>query len=167
MSVLRIFQRDFDRYDGVRPIHIYVLRTFFLLMFVFVSFESWGLVASINPSTNHVKAVAWCMFASYTTLAIVGVFRPLKMLPIMVFMVFYKTTWLLSVAYPLWAAGMLEGSPAAGMARVFAGAPVAALVAIPWKYVFYEYVLNRKMVRPAAARSESVTLNVALTPVVR
>ena len=74
---------------------------------------------------------------------ILGVFRPLKMLPIILFVIVYKCIWLLFVAYPLWASGQLAGSPAEGMARVFIWVPVA-IVAVPWKYVLETYVLGRR-----------------------
>src|SRR5688572_33081966 len=79
----------------------------------------------------------------YTTLfrSILGVFQPLKMLPIMIFVVFYKSVWLLFVAYPLWAAGQLAGSPVEGMAKIFMWVPIA-IVAVPWKYALDKYVLN-------------------------
>ena len=89
------------------------------------------------------KAAALSMFAAYSLLSILGVFRPLKMLPIVLFVIVYKSIWLLFVAYPLWAAGRLAGSPAEGMARVFMWVPLA-IVLVPWKYVLDKYVLNRR-----------------------
>lgn len=139
--MMNIFKRDFARYEGARPVHIYALRTFFLLMFLFVGFDSWSSILTHKGPWDPMKALAWCMFASYSTLSILGVFRPLKMLPIMLFMVFYKSLWLLVVAYPLWSANQLAG-PAAEMARIFRWMPVA-LVAIPWGYVFEQYVRPR------------------------
>jgi hypothetical protein len=63
------------------------------------------------------------------------------MLPIMIFMVAYKLLWLAVVAYPLWRAGTLQGSPAEGLAGTFLSSQVAILV-IPWKYVFRTYVMR-------------------------
>ena len=50
------------------------------------------------------------------------------------------TLWLVVVAYPLWRANALAGSPADQMAHVFIGAPFVALI-VPWKYVFQNYVM--------------------------
>jgi len=44
------------------------------------------------------------------------------------------------VAYPLWRAGALAGSPADEMAHVFVWAPVITLI-VPWVYVLKHYVL--------------------------
>jgi hypothetical protein len=140
--MLRAFRADYQRYDGVWPIHIYLLRGFFLLMFLFVGYDAWSYILTHEGPWNHREAVAWCMFASYSLLSILGVFRPLKMLPIFLFMILYKSLWLLVVAYPLWSAGQLAGSPAEGMAKVFAWVPVA-IIAVPWRYVLLHYVLGR------------------------
>jgi hypothetical protein len=69
--------------------------------------------------------------------------HPLKMLPIMIFVIGYKLLWLIVVAYPLWRANALAGSPADEMAHVFMGAPFVALI-VPWKYVFETYIYKSK-----------------------
>ena len=143
MTIPYVFRSNTERYEGVRPVQIYALRTLFLLMFLFVGFDSWSALLQHQGAWDPMRSAALCMFASYSLLSILGVFKPLKMLPIMVFMVVYKTIWLLFVAYPLWAAGQLAGSPVERMARIFMWVPLA-IVAVPWKYVLDKYVLNRK-----------------------
>lgn len=143
IAIPYVFRSDAGRYDGVRPIHIYLLRALFLLMFLFVGFDSWSALFRHEGPWNPMSAAALCMFASYSLLSILGVFQPLKMLPIMVFMVLYKSIWLLIVAYPLWSAGQLAGSPVEEMAKIFRWVPLA-IAAIPWKYVLDKYVLNRR-----------------------
>ncbi|HYC90787.1 MAG TPA: hypothetical protein VEO54_16335 [Thermoanaerobaculia bacterium] len=143
MTVPQVFRSNTERYEGVRPVHIYALRTLFLLIFLFVGYDSWSYILKHEGAWDPMKAVAWSMFAAYSLLSILGVFRPLKMLPIVLFVVVYKSIWLLAVAYPLWVSGTLAGSPAEGMARVFMWVPVA-LVVVPWKYVLDKYVLGRR-----------------------
>jgi len=43
-SIKRIFKRDYEHYDGVRPINIYLLRLLFLLVVVFVGSDSWSSI---------------------------------------------------------------------------------------------------------------------------
>lgn len=62
--------------------------------------------------------------------------------PFFLFMILYKSLWLVIVAYPLWSAGELAGSPAEGMANVFVWV-VIPIVATPWRYVLDAYILNR------------------------
>ena len=94
------------------------------------------------------------MWASYSLLSIIGVFHPLKMLPLVMFEIIYKIVWLIIVAYPLWAANRLAGSPAEEMTKAFLWV-VLPIVAMPWRYALNTYVLNRTM--QAAATSSSAS----------
>jgi hypothetical protein len=72
-----------------------------------------------------------------------GLIRPLQWLPIVIFMMFYEWLWVIVVAYPLWRAGALAGSPAEGMAHIFLWAPAVGIF-VPWKYFFRNYVMWSK-----------------------
>jgi len=61
------------------------------------------------------------------------------MLPLVLFMLFYKTLWLATVAWPLWASGQLEASPAAEMAHVFRGV-LFIYPLLPCGYIWRTYV---------------------------
>ncbi|MFV8372221.1 hypothetical protein [Flavobacterium sp. LB2P74] len=116
------------------------MRLFFALMFVFVATDSWTVILTHEGEWDPTRAVAWCTWTAYSTLALLGVFHTLRMLPIMLFMIFYKSLWLAVVAYPLWSAGTLKGSPAEEMAYMFSGIIIPILF-VPWKYVFKKYIL--------------------------
>ena len=148
MSVKTLFTPDYVRYEGVRPIKIHLLRLIYLLMFVFVGSDSWISIVTHQGPWDHVRAVAFCVWASYSTLSVLGLIHPLRMLPIILFMIGYKVLWLVVVAYPLWRAGALAGSPAEEMTRVFLWIPLPIL-AVPWKYVFQNYVMWSKR-KPAS-----------------
>jgi hypothetical protein len=129
MSLFKyIFTPNYVKYEGVRPINIYLLRVLYFLMFVTVGLQTWSTIINHQGPWDHVSAVAFCVWAAYPTLSIFGLLRPLKWLPIVIFMIFYKSIWLMAVAYPLWRAGTLAGSPADEMAHVFIGAPIVALL---------------------------------------
>jgi hypothetical protein len=70
---------------------------------------------------------------------VLGLIHPLKMLPLMMFTIFYKSIWLIIVAYPLWRANALWGSPAEPMTKAFRWLPLA-IIAVPWGYVVRNYV---------------------------
>jgi len=144
MSIIKyIFTPNYIKYEGVRPINIYLLRVLYFLMFVGVAFEAWKTIITHQGPWDHTRAVAWCVWAAYPTLSIFGLLRPLRWLPIVIFMIFYKTLWVIVVAYPLWRAGTLAGSPAEEMAHIFVWAPVIILI-VPWVYVFKNYVIWSK-----------------------
>jgi len=141
MRVLKyIFSPNHERFEGVRPINIYLLRLFYFLMAAFVATDAWGNLVRHEGEWNRFHAMSLAVWAAYSTLAIFGLVRPLKWLPIMVFMIFYKTLWLVFAAFPLWKAGTLAGSPNAEMAGVFMMVPLAA-VAVPWVYFVKAFIL--------------------------
>ncbi len=139
MSIRAIFTPDYVRHEGVRPANIYLLRLLYLLMLVFVGSEAWIAIATHQGPWDHVRAVALCVWATYSTLSLLGLIHPLRMLPLVLFMIGYKVLWLMLVALPLWRAGVLAGSPAAQMTYAFLWVPLP-IIAVPWKYVWRQYV---------------------------
>jgi hypothetical protein len=139
MSITGFFLPDHERHEGVRPIQVWGLRVFYGLMALLVAPQAWSTLLSHPGPWEPTKAVAWCVWAAYPTLSLLGVFKPLKMLPLMVFMLFYKGLWLAFVAWPLWSAGQLAGTPTGEMARVFVGIWIPALF-VPWGYAARTYL---------------------------
>jgi hypothetical protein len=138
-SIARLFTPDRVRYEGVRPVNVYLLRLFYFLMAAFVGTDAWRTVLTQEGPWDHTRAAAWCMWVAYPTLSVLGLVHPLRMLPIMLFVIFYKTLWLAVVAFPLWSAGTLAASPANEMALTFLWVWVPVL-AVPWGYVWRTYV---------------------------
>ena len=114
-----IFKPDFENYQGVRRVNIYVLRLFFALMFFFIGQSSWTHILTHKGQWEPMNAIAWCTWAAYSTLSLLGIYHTLRMLPIMLFMVFYKGLWLIVVAYPLWKSNTLKGSEAEELTNIF------------------------------------------------
>lgn len=142
-SLLNIFRRDYEHYDGVPRINIYLLRLLFTLMFVFLTYESWSYILNHTGPWNNANAAAWCMWGAYSAISFIGILRPLKMLPIVLFEIVYKVAWLAVVAYPLWMKDELIGSPAEEMTRVFLWV-VLPIVAMPWRYFFRTHLLGKQ-----------------------
>jgi hypothetical protein len=141
-SPLAIFQRD-ERYEGVRRINVYLLRLLYLLMFLVLGKDAWTHILTHQGTWAPYDAMAWCVWAAFATLAGLGIIRPLKMLPILLLEIFYKVLWLMIVAYPLWSKGTLAGSSAEGTTSAFLWV-LLPIVAVPWGYVFGNYIYNRK-----------------------
>jgi hypothetical protein len=138
-SMTGIFTPDFQRYDAVRPLNIYLLRLLFVLVVLFVGSDSWSGLLKHQGRWDPVRAAAVCMWAAFAGLAILAFMNPLKWLPIVMFAIFYKVIWLVVVAYPLWSTNTLAGSPAAEMTFVFSWV-LLPIVAMPWGYAFRTYV---------------------------
>ena len=153
-KLIQLFQPDRLRYEGVRPIQVWGLRLFYGLMAALVAPQAWTTLATHQGPWDPTRAVAWCVWAAYPTLSLLGVFKPLKLLPVMVFMLFYKGLWLAFVAYPLWSTGQLAGSPAYEMAHVFMWVWIPALF-VPWGYVARTYLPWPARARRAEARTDA------------
>ncbi len=144
MSVItNVFKPDHEHYEGVYRINIYLLRLLYLLMLLFLGIDSWTHILTFKGSWDPVEAAAWCVWASYSALSVLGIIHPLKMLPLVLLEIFYKVLWLIVVAYPLWSTNQLPGSPAEEMTYAFLWVALA-IIAVPWKYVFKNYVLKPK-----------------------
>jgi hypothetical protein len=140
LSLMSIFQRD-DKYEGVRRISIYLLRLVFILMFFVLGKDTWTHILTHTGTWEPADAMAWCVWTAFATLAVLGIFRPIKMLPILLLEIFYKVLWLIVVAYPLWSAGTLASSSAEGMTSGFLWV-LLPIVAVPWGYVFRNYIFG-------------------------
>jgi hypothetical protein len=155
--ITKLLKRDYDRNDGVRPIQVYLLRIVFILTFLFVGFEAWTTILGHQGDWNNITAVAFSVWAAYSTLAILGILKPLKMLPVLAFQIFYKVIWLSIVAYPLWRNGTLEGSPSEPMTNAFLWV-ILPIVAMPWAY-FFGIFFTRKVERASAVRIDVTHVN--------
>ena len=142
-TIKSIFERDHVRYEGVRRINVYLLRALYFLMAVFLAMDVWSYIIPHQGSWEPKEAMVWSVWAGFSTLAILGVFHPVKMIPILLLEIFYKSLWLILVAYPLWRAGTLAASPAAGMTYVFLPVIIVILI-MPWGYVFRNYVIGAR-----------------------
>ena len=157
MPTLGLFRSDPARHDGVRPLHRWLLRIVYGLMLAGMGPTAWSALLQHRGPWEPLHAVAFCVWAAYASLSLFGLRHPLRMLPIVLFMILYKSLWLAVVAWPLWRAGTLAGSPAEELAWLFVAAPALAL-AVPWGYVLRHYVTGRRLdaaapaARPVAVR---------------
>src|SRR5215472_15191290 len=141
IRIRHIFERDHSRYEGVRPINIYLLRTLYFLMATFLAYDVWSYVFTHQGYWQSSEGMSWSIWAAFSTLAILGVFHPLKMLPSLLLEIFYKSMWLILGAYPLFRDHALVGSPAEGTFYVFIPIVIVILI-MPRGYVFRTYVLG-------------------------
>ena len=139
------------KYDGVRPFHVFMLRLFYFLAAAFVATWAWRTLLTHEGPWEQYYSVMICVWAAYPTLMAIGLIQPVRMLPIMLFTVFYKALWLGIVAYPMYQAGTLTPS-ALQMAKDFALLPIA-IIAVPWGYVVRTYFVPRIATAMAPGRA--------------
>lgn len=143
ISMLTNLFKPSRRYQGILPIKIYILKLFFTLMFVMAGKDAWAKILQHEGLWDPEVAIAWCAIAAYTTLSGIGIFHTLRMLPIMLFMFFYKGLWLIIVAFPLWYSNQLAGSIYEEWTFTFLLLVIPFLFT-PWGYVFKHFILGRK-----------------------
>ena len=138
-----VFSPDYVKYEGVRPVNIYLLRFIYFLMVAFMSVDAWKMIFTHDDQIEKFQAVAICVWAAYGTLSFFGLLKPLKWLPIVLFMIFYKTLWLVVFAFPLWRTDSLAGSSFEEMTYIFLAGPLFAFF-VPWKYVLKNLLIKSK-----------------------
>jgi hypothetical protein len=83
MKLAAIFRPDYQRYEGVRPFNVYFLRLLFLVVFVFLGKDAWTSLLTHSSSWDPYTTAAFCMWAAFALISLIGVLHPLKMLPLM------------------------------------------------------------------------------------
>lgn len=146
MRIARLFASDPQRHEGVRPINVWGLRLFYLLMLLFVAPSAWQVLLTHQGPWEPLRAMAFAVWATYPSLALFGLLRPLRWLPILLFAIGYKSIWLGFVAYPMWTAGTLAGTQTGEIAQSFLALPLLVLV-VPWRYVWRTYGGGRAVER--------------------
>ncbi|WP_394778048.1 hypothetical protein [Undibacterium sp.] len=127
--------------NEVSLFRLYLLRAMYLLVVI-------GLGIVVLPGVIHhdkpwtpAGGVVQCMLAAFWLLSIIGLRYPLQMLPVLLWELLWKTTWLIVVALPLWSAGQV-GDPAFAMVSDILWVVIVPFV-IPWRYVFSHYLQQR------------------------
>jgi hypothetical protein len=142
-AISTFLKRHAQSQNDVSLIKVYLLRLVFGLTFLFVGYDAWKKIITYEGQWLPLDAVAFCVWASYATLSFLGILYPLRMLPLVIFQIGYKTIWLVIVALPLWSTNQLQGSSAEGMTNAFLWV-LLPIVAMPWKYFFNHFVLGRQ-----------------------
>jgi hypothetical protein len=133
-----------DQEIGVSRFRIYLLRFFYLVNAVLLGGTVFNEIFTHKELWQPLPGVAFSFWAAFSLLAILGVLHPLKMIPLLLVQFSYKLFWLIIVAYPLWSAGHLTGSPAQGLAEINFKGILVDLLVIPWPFVLKDYILRSK-----------------------
>lgn len=110
------------------------------LTYAFIAFgliaTLWQEVATAGPDIELQRSVVLAMLSTMALLCIVGIFRPIAMLPILLFEFVWKVIWLAVFYFRFW-----NGSNDAGADSTFfacALGVVLCAIAIPWRYWFMQ-----------------------------
>ena len=123
----------------VSTLRLYLLRATYLLIVVGLGFVIW-------PGIVHHRS-AWALrygdtsslLAGVSALAVLGIRYPLKMLPLLLFELTWKSIWLIAIALPLWHANQIDPETWESIKACGMGVVIMPIV-IPWSYVLANFV---------------------------
>jgi hypothetical protein len=119
----------------VSTFRLYLMRALYLLIAVGLGVTIWPQVIH-HPITMHGSTSS--LLGAMAVLAVLGIRYPLQMLPLLFFEMVWKAIWLIAVALPLWFAHRIDADTADSIRACLMG--VIVPIAIPWRYVFENYV---------------------------
>ena len=128
--------------EEVSMFRLYLMRLLYLGNFVFLGLSVWPeLIKHTLHNTaawDPVRGAAFSFWAALSALSGLGIRYPLKMLPLLLLQLVYKSIWLIAVYLPLRFAGQ-----SADLTRVMAIGVVVDLIVIPWPYLLRTYLKQR------------------------
>jgi hypothetical protein len=125
----------------VSRLRLYVLRGTYLFVSAGLLFYIWPGIVHHSLSAPHDAAIVSSLLGAVAILALLGLRYPLQMLPILFFEITWKAIWLLAFALPLWRAGRIDAETAQSIVDCLP--IIIVLGAVPWRYVFKQYVTRR------------------------
>ncbi len=111
------------------------MRLLYFLNFVMLGLQVWPAIINHAGAWDPVKGVAFAFWAALSTLSVLGLRYPLKMIPVLLLQLLYKSVWLLACAVPMWPAFR-----ALELTRVMGWGAIVDLIVIPWPYVVSHFV---------------------------
>ena len=117
-----------------------VMRVGYLVMGAGLAVTKWPELLNHEPWELK-EGTVLTMLVAMSVLALLGLRYPQRMLPILLFEVGWKLTWLGVVALPLWTDGNLTGATREQAAAVLW--VVIVIAVIPWGHVARQFVMAR------------------------
>ena len=134
-------QDSSPRRSGALPTwRLNLMRIGYLVMGGGLAITKWPELVAHEPWELKQGTVV-TMLVAMSVLALLGLRYPQRMLPILLFEVGWKLTWLAIVALPLWLDGALDGATREQVATVLW--VVIVIAVIPWRHVVSQFVLAR------------------------
>ncbi|CAH1200660.1 hypothetical protein PAECIP111893_01523 [Paenibacillus plantiphilus] len=125
----------------VSLLRLYILRALYLFVVLGLAVMVWPGVIFREEPMELMESAVNSMLAAYWLLCILGLRYPLQMLPILLWELVWKSLWLIVVAVPQWATGVMDEST---WEVAFSCLMVVIFpFIIPWRYVFLIYVKRR------------------------
>ena len=123
----------------VPKIRLYLMKALYLLTFIGVGYQAWAEVINPDEPLKTIDGIVYSFWVAYATLMGLGLLYPLKMLPLLLLQLFYKSVWVLGVYLPLKKADQLD-TMAEGFLKICIIAILLDIIVIPWSYLIRNYL---------------------------
>ena len=120
----------------VSTFRLYLMRATYLLIAVGLAVEIWPQILNHRVATHGATT---SLLAGVSLLAVLGLRYPLKLLPLLLFELVWKSIWLVAIAYPLWRADQINSDVWESVQACTMGVIIMP-IAIPWPYLWTNYV---------------------------
>lgn len=124
--------------NDLSPLRMNLLRLAYAIIGFGLMFTLWPQLVEPVQDWSLKSGVVASMLGALSLLALFGLWRPIEMLPVLVFEVLWKTIWLLRMALPLWLGGTMDEDTMQTVIECLLAVPIALL--IPWDHVWQRYV---------------------------
>ena len=128
--------------SDVSTFRLYLLRATYLLIAVGLGITIWPDLVQHALAGNPTPRATPSLLAGVSLLALLGLRFPLRMLPLLLFELIWKSIWLIAVALPLWNAHQIDADTAESVKACLMGIVICP-IAIPWGHVYASYVKAR------------------------
>lgn len=125
--------------DGVSTWRLNLLRAMYALMSFGLATYVWPNLVSHSSDWAISHGHLGALLSAIGLLSFLGLRYPLRMLPIMLFELAWKSIWVIAIAGPLWLRNEMTADLWRSAAEIGFGV-VAIPAVIPWRYVYEAYL---------------------------
>ena len=126
---------------GVALWRLYTLRLCYFILSAGLGLYMWPNVIHHTPEYAARWGIQVSLLAGLGATALLGLRYPVKMIPLLLFELIWKTVYLTAFALPLWRAHQITDAERADISSVMM--VVIFLPLIPWSYVWRQFVAER------------------------
>lgn len=122
----------------VSTFRLYLLRLMYLVMAVGLGVTIWPGIVHPPADLALMRGVVRSLLGAVALLALLGIRYPIRMLPLLVFELVWKSIWVLAFGLPMWLGHRLDPDARETMKACLMGV-VLVPIALPWGYVLTSY----------------------------
>jgi hypothetical protein len=123
-----------DAVTDVSIFRLYLLRAMYAFIAAGLAVTRWPEFLDRPADLSHMDTVVGSVLGAVSLLAVLGIRYPIRMLPLLVFELLWKSMWVLMWGLPRWSANELDSTTQQTLIACLMGIVLVPLV-MPWGYV--------------------------------